>query len=188
MTSSPLDVFTQRFLTAAWWAVLIRGIAAILFGVLVFAWPGITLLSLIIVYGAYAIVDGVFALISAFRSRGQGSAVWSLVIVGLISLGAGAVALAWPGVTAIVLVLIIGWAAVFRGVFEIITAIRLRKTLPNEWLLILAGAISVLFGLALILAPGAGALALLWLIGAWAVVFGVALVVLSFRLKKLSRD
>ncbi|PZT98327.1 MAG: hypothetical protein DI624_07885 [Brevundimonas sp.] len=182
MSSSPLDILAHRFLNAAWWAVLIRGVAAVIFGVLVFAWPGISLLSLIIVYGAYAVVDGVFALVSAFQSKGSG--VWSLVLVGIVSVAAGLIALVWPGVTALILVLIIGWAAVFRGVFEIVAAIRLRKRLPNEWLLILAGVISILFGAVLIAAPGPGALALLWLIATWAVIFGVALIVLAFRLKK----
>ena len=93
----------------------------------------------------------------------------------------------WPGVTALVLVLIIGWSAIFRGLFEIVAAIRLRKTIPNEWMLILAGAVSIVFGVALLVAPGPGALALLWLIGAWAILFGAALVVLSLRLRKAAR-
>lgn len=183
--SSTLDVLTHRFLTSAWWAVLARGLAAVVFGVLVFVWPTLSLLTLILVYGAYAVVDGVFALIAAFKSSGSGR--WSLILIGLVALAAGGLALAWPGVTALVLVLIIGWSAIFRGLFEIVAAIRLRKTIPNEWMLILAGAISVLFGLALLVAPGAGALALLWLIGAWAILFGVALVVLSLRLRKAAR-
>lgn len=183
--TSPLDALTHRFLTAAWWAVLARGLLAIAFGVLIFVWPTISLLTLILVYGAYAVVDGIFALIAAFRSHGQGR--WSLILIGVVALAAGGVALAWPGVTALVLVLIIGWSAIFRGLFEIVAAIRLRKTIPNEWMLILAGAVSIVFGVALLVAPGPGALALLWLIGAWAIMFGAALVVLSLRLRKAAR-
>lgn len=181
---SSFDDLTRHFLSAAWWAMLLRGVAAIVFGVLTFAWPGISLLSLVVVYGVYALMDGVFALAAAFKS---GSGRGPLILTGVLGLAAGAVALAWPGVTALVLVLIIGWWSILRGVVEIVTAIRLRKTLANEWMLILAGAVSILFGLALVAAPGAGALALLWLIGAWAVVFGVLMVVLAFRLRTLHR-
>lgn len=176
------ESLTRPFMADAWWSVLIRGVATLLFGLLTLAWPGVTLLSLVILYGCFALLDGGVAL-GAALTGGKGSR-WMMALTGVIGIAAGAVALFWPGMTAVVLVLIIGWWSVFRGVFEIIAAIRLRREIPNEWMLILSGAVSILFGLAVLAAPGAGALALLWLIGGWAVVIGVLLVALSFKLRK----
>jgi uncharacterized membrane protein HdeD (DUF308 family) len=176
------ESLTRPFMADAWWSVLIRGVATLLFGLLTLAWPGVTLLSLVILYGCFALLDGGVAL-GAALTGGKGSR-WMMALTGVIGIAAGAVALFWPGMTAVVLVLIIGWCSVFRGVFEIIAAIRLRREIPNEWILILSGAVSILFGLAVLAAPGAGALALLWLIGGWAVVIGVLLVALSFKLRK----
>ncbi|MFN7112551.1 MAG: HdeD family acid-resistance protein [Brevundimonas sp.] len=176
------ESLTRPFMADAWWSVLIRGVATLLFGLLTLAWPDVTLLSLVILYGCFALLDGGVALGTALTG-GKGSR-WMMALTGVIGIAAGAVALFWPGMTAVVLVLIIGWWSVFRGVFEIIAAIRLRREIPNEWMLILSGAVSILFGLAVLAAPGAGALALLWLIGGWAVVIGVLLVALSFKLRR----
>lgn len=173
------------FLSRAWWLLLLRGLAAIAFGVLTFVWPQVTLLTLVILYGVYAILDGAFALLGAIRGGGLAPR-WWLAVVGLVGLAAGAVALALPDLTAVALVVIIGAAAIARGIFEIVGAIQLRKTIRNEWLLILSGAISVLFGLAVIVVPGAGALALVWLIGAWAIVAGVLTVALALKLRKIT--
>jgi uncharacterized membrane protein HdeD (DUF308 family) len=167
-----------------WWLVLLRGIAAIVFGVLAFAWPGMTLLTLIILYGAYALVDGVLSLAAAMADRGGAVPRWWLAVAGLLGIAAGLLTFFWPGVTALVLITFVGVWALVRGVFEIVDAIRLRKQIDNEWLLILAGILSVLFGLAVLVAPGAGALALVWLIGAYAIVFGILMVALSFRLRR----
>lgn len=172
-------------LSRIWWSVLLRGIAAIVFGVLAFVWPGISLLSLVVVYGVYAIVDGVFAL-GGGMAGGSAAPRWWLVMVGLISLAAGVVALLWPGVTAVVLVLVIGSWAIAHGVIEIIGAIALRKEIENEWWLILSGLLSVVFGIFVILAPGAGALTLLWLIAIYAIGFGLLQVVLALRLRRLA--
>jgi uncharacterized membrane protein HdeD (DUF308 family) len=171
-------------LAKGWWLMLLRGIAAIVFGVLAFAWPGVTLFTLVILYGAYALVDGIFSLIAAFSAGAKPAPTWWLVLVGLCGIAAGAVTFLWPGVTALVLVMFIGIWAVVHGVFEIIGAIRLRKEIDNEWMLILAGALSVVFGLFVLAMPGAGALGLIWVIGTYSIAFGVLLVVLSFRLKK----
>jgi len=166
-----------------WWAVLLRGLAAIVFGVLAFAWPGITIWSLIIVWGAYALVDGVFAIISAV-SGGTPAPRWWMAVVGVIGILAGIVAFANPGLTALTLLMLIAAWAIVSGIFEIVGAIRLRKEIDNEWLLILHGIVSVLFGLFLFYSPGAGALAMIWVIGAYAIVGGVLLCVLAFQLKK----
>ena len=167
-----------------WWLVLLRGIAGIVFGVLAFSWPGLTLLTLVLFYGAYALVDGIIALTAAFTGRARPLPTWWLIVVGLLGIATGLVSFLWPGITAIVLVLFIGAWAVAHGIFEIIGAIQLRHEIDNEWMLILAGVLSVIFGLAILAMPGAGALGLIWAIGAYSIVFGCLLVGLSLRLRK----
>ena len=166
-----------------WWLLLLRGIAAIVFGLLAFAWPGLTLLTLILFYGAFALVDGVLAIIAAITG-GSAAPRWWLAIVGLLGLAAGLLTFLMPGLTAVVLLLFIAGWAIATGVLQIIGAIKLRKEIDNEWLLILGGIVSVLFGVCMMLAPGAGALALVWVIGAYSVVMGVIFVALAFRLRK----
>jgi uncharacterized membrane protein HdeD (DUF308 family) len=166
-----------------WWLLLLRGLAAIVFGVLAFAWPGITVISLVIVYGAYALVDGLFSIYAAIRGEGQAPR-WWLAVVGVAGVLAGLISFAMPGVVALWLLFLIGAWAIVSGVFEIIGAIRLRKEIDNEWMLILHGVISVLFGVLLFAMPMTGALAMVWVIGAYAIAAGVIMCVLSFRLKK----
>src|SRR6267142_4348074 len=169
-------------LTKCWWLLLLRGIAAILFGILAFAWPGLTLVTLVLLYGAFALVDGVISLIAAFTGSAKPVPTWWLVVVGLLGIAAGIVTFAWPGITAILLVLFIGAWALVHGIFEIIGAIQLRKEIDNEWMLILSGVVSVLFGLIVLIAPGAGALALIWVIAAYSIVFGITFIALALRL------
>lgn len=181
MTDQTFSLF--NLLGRAWWLVLLRGLAAVVFGVLAFLWPHITLLTFVILYAVYAISDGIFALAAAVR--GGGGPRWWLILVGVIGLAAGALALIWPGITALLLIMVIGAASIVRGLFEIVGAIQLRKVIANEWLLVLSGAVSVLFGVAVMVAPQAGALALIWLIAIWAVVFGVLTVGFGLRLRRL---
>ena len=171
-------------LTKGWWVMLLRGLAAVAFGILAFAWPGLTLLTLIILFAVYALVDGLFALFSIF-SRDNGTPAWWLLLVGLLGIAAAAITYFWPGLTAIMLVMIIGAWALVHGIFEIAAAFNLRKELEDWWILALGGVISVIFGGLLLFNPGAGALALVWLIGIYAVVFGALLIILSFRLKSV---
>src|SRR5262244_2503920 len=171
-------------LAKCWWVLLLRGIAAILFGVLAFAWPGLTLVTLVLLYGAFALVDGVLSLIAAFSGSAKPVPTWWLIVVGLLGIGAGVVTFLWPGITAVLLVMFIGAWALVHGIFEIIGAIQLRKEIDNEWMLILSGVISVLFGLIVLIAPGAGALALIWVIAAYSIVFGISFIALSLRLRK----
>jgi uncharacterized membrane protein HdeD (DUF308 family) len=166
-----------------WWLVLLRGIAAIVFGVLAFMWPGLTLVTLVLLYGAFALTDGVFALIAAIKG-GSPMPRWWLALVGLAGIGAGILTFLWPGITALVLLIFIAAWAISIGVMEIYGAIRLRKEISGEWLLILNGAVSVLFGLALLWRPGTGALALIWVIGAYAIFLGIIYVAFAFKLKK----
>jgi uncharacterized membrane protein HdeD (DUF308 family) len=166
-----------------WGWVALRGVIAVLFGVFAFVAPGITLGALIIVWGAFAFVDGVLSLVAAFKVRDQGRPFWSLLIVGLLGIAAGVVTFFWPAMTALILLAFIGAWAFVMGIFQIGAAIRLRKEIEGEWLLALSGALSVLFGLFVLFQPGAGALALIWVIGAYAIVFGVLLIGLAFKLK-----
>jgi uncharacterized membrane protein HdeD (DUF308 family) len=166
-----------------WWLLLLRGIAAIIFGLLAFAWPGLTLLTLILFYGAFALVDGVLAIVAAITG-GAPAPRWWLAIVGLLGIAVGLLTFLMPGVSALVLLFFIAGWAIATGVLEIIGAIQLRKEIDNEWMLILSGVLSVLFGVCMMLAPGAGALALVWVIGIYSMVLGVMFVVLAFRLKK----
>lgn len=181
-----LEGLVKSALHRSWWLLLLRGIAAVAFGVLTFVWPQISLLTLIMVYGVYALIDGVLALIAAIRGGGMVPR-WWLALGGAVSILAAVVAFAWPGLTALVLVYLIGFWSILRGVLEIIGAIRLRNEIANEWTLGVAGALSVIFGLILVFMPGAGALGLLWLIAAWAVLFGLLLIWVAFKVRKLAK-
>lgn len=186
ITTTPGSPPFGNLLARVWWLPLLRGIVAILFAVASFAWPGITLLTLILFFAAYAIVDGVFSLATAIR----GSAVehrWWFAIAGVAGIAAGLAAFAWPRLTGMTLVVIIGGWSIIRGVVEIAAGVALRKYLQGEWLLIVGGTISVLFGVALIAFPGTGALALLWLIAFWAFLFGVLMIAWAFWLRRLTR-
>jgi uncharacterized membrane protein HdeD (DUF308 family) len=170
-----------------WKLLALRGLCAIIFGILAFVWPGVTLGVLVLLYGAYALIDGVLAIVAALSKRQEsGLPWWALLLEGLLGIAAGIVAFVWPGITALFLLfLIAGWAIV-TGVFEIIAAIRLRKEIEGELWLALSGALSIIFGLLLIVRPGAGALTVVWLIGAYAIFFGIFLLALAFRLKRFN--
>jgi uncharacterized membrane protein HdeD (DUF308 family) len=174
-----------RALAENWWLLLLRGVAAILFGILAFIWPGLTLFTLILLFAAYALVDGIFALWAAVAgTSGDMVPRWWLVVIGILGVAVAAVTFMWPGTTALVLLYFIAGWSIASGVFTIVGAIRLRKEMEGEWLLILSGAVSLLFGLLLFFQPGAGALALIWLIGGYAIVIGIILVVLALRLRQ----
>jgi uncharacterized membrane protein HdeD (DUF308 family) len=184
MATTTTTTTTAAELARNWWAVALRGALAVLFGLVALIWPGITLGALVLLFGAYALVDGIFAFVAAFRAADRRRQWWPFVLEGLVGVAAGVIAVVWPGLTAVALVYLIAAWAVVTGVFEIVAAVRLRRAITNEWLLGLGGALSVLVGLALLVFPGAGALALVWLIGAYALAFGVLLIALGFRLRK----
>lgn len=169
-----------------WWLVVLRGVIAVLFGVLAWVWPGITLLALVIMWGIYSIADGVLSFVTAFRWRDSGKPLWPLIVIGIAGIAAGVVAFAWPQITALVLLMFIAAWAIVMGIFQIVTAIRIRKEIDNEWLLGLSGLVSVIFGVLMIASPGAGAVAVIWIIGLYAVFFGVLLIALGFKLKGLA--
>lgn len=188
--SSPAQWRTPllRGLAENWWLLLLRGVAAIVFGVLAFIWPGVTLAVLVLFYGAFALVDGAFALAAAIMGKGGMGPRWWLAIVGLLGVAAGVLTFLWPGITALVLLVFIAAWSIMSGIFQIIGAIQLRREIDNEWLLVVAGLMSVVFGILLLVWPATGLLALVWLIGTYAVLYGALLVGLALRLRKHRAD
>ena len=170
-----------HLLARYWWALALRGLFAVLFGLLTFFIPGITVLALVLLFGVYALLDGIFDIVSAFRSSSHH---WALVVEGIVGIIVGILTLMWPGITGMVLLYLIAFWAIFTGVLEIVAGIRLRAAIAKEILLILMGVLSLLFGLLIIVFPGAGALAVAFWIGAYAVIFGIMLIALAFRLRR----
>jgi uncharacterized membrane protein HdeD (DUF308 family) len=169
-----------RTLAAHWWVLLLRGLIAILFGIMAFAWPGVTLAALVLLWGAYALVDGIFEVIAGVRGKW-----WGLVLLGILGIAAGVLTFMWPGITAIALLWVIAVWAIVIGIMQISAAIRLRKEVEGEWLWILTGILTVILGVLLIARPGAGALSVLWLIGWFAIAWGILLCILAFKVKKM---
>lgn len=172
----------RTLLSNSWWMLLVRGLAALIFGILALAWPGVTLLVVMALFAAYALVSGAGELIGALQNRKE-PGWWLVLLLGLVSMAAGVIAIVYPGLTALVLAIVIGVNAIFSGVLEVTMAIRLHKEIRNEWLLALAGILSILFGAFVLVSPGAGVLALLWLIAVYAIATGVLFIVLAFRVR-----
>ena len=170
----------------SWWLLLLRGVVAIAFGVLTWIQPAISLGTLVLLFGAYSMADGIFATWTAIAGRSGHGYWWVLLLEGLLGIAVGILTFAAPGITALALLFYIAIWAIATGVLEIVAAVRLRKELKDEWMLILAGLASVVFGFLLAMNPGAGALAVLWLIAGYAVVFGVLLLVLAFKTRRVS--
>jgi uncharacterized membrane protein HdeD (DUF308 family) len=166
-----------------WWVFAVRGLVAIVFGILAIAWPLLTLQTLILLFGAYALADGVFSVVAGIAAHERNERWWMMVLEGIAGILIGFMAFLWPGITALVLLYFIAAWAVITGVLEIVAAIRLRRMIENEWLMIIAGAASIVFGLILFVFPGAGALSLVWLIGVYSLAFGILLLVFAWRLR-----
>jgi len=169
-----------------WWSLVIRGLVGICVGVIAFVWPGITLAALVLLFGAYALIDGVVSLAGAVKAARAHERWLVLVLEGIAGIVSAAITVLWPGVTAFALIWIIAAWALATGLFEIAAAIRLRKHIAGEWLLALSGVVSILFGFLMIVFPLAGALAIAYMVGTYAFVFGVLLVALGFRLRNWS--
>ncbi len=178
-----LDVICRR-----WWVMLLRGLAAIAIGVCAMAWPGITLMALVWLFGAFSIMDGVFGVMLGIRGESDGTVWWTMVFLGLLALAAGVIAFSWPGLTLLVLATIIAVSAIVRGVFEIYAAIRLRHEIDDEWILGLSGLMSIIFGALIMWRPGAGLVAIALLIGAYMTALGIFAVALSLRLRKMGQS
>jgi len=176
----------EHSLARNWWVLLLRGVLAILFGIMVLIWPMLAWIVIVASFAVYALFDGVFAIAAAFGSRGGGHW-WALMLEGVIGISAGVLTFFWPQITGLALLWFIAFWAIATGVLEIVAAFRLRREVAGEWFLALSGVLSVLFGLALIFLPAAGAVALAWLIAAYSLIFGVLMVALAFRLRAWAR-
>jgi uncharacterized membrane protein HdeD (DUF308 family) len=167
-----------------WWIIALQGVATIVFGVLALVWPGITLLALVFLFGAFALIDGLLALLHGIRRGGDGGRPdWWRIARGIVGIAAGVVAFAMPGITAYGLLILIAAWAIVSGTIELVAAYQLRDVIRREWLLALDGAVAIIFGIALVVFPSAGALAVVWLIGAFAIVSGVILLARAFRMR-----
>lgn len=179
------DPFRSLF-KQIWWVVLLRGIFAVIFGIIALAWPAITVWALVVVFAAYAIVDGVVLAVQSVRDKVDGWGWW--LAMGVVSVLAGLVALFWPGATAVVLLYIIAFYAILFGITGIVGGIRFRKVPDSGWAWsVIAGVLAVLFGIVLLLFPGEGILGLIVLLGIYAILFGVLLVILAFQVRSVAK-
>jgi uncharacterized membrane protein HdeD (DUF308 family) len=178
----------NELFSKSWRSLALRGVISLVFGILAALWPGITLLWLLIMFAAYALIQGVVSAVAAFQSRKIHHDWWLMLLWGVVGIGAGVIAFMLPDLTAVVLVLVIGATALASGIVDIAMAIRLRKTIHGEGFLILNGIISIAFGAFVFFFPGAGALALVWMIAMYAIVSGLLLLALAWRAKKWGSD
>jgi uncharacterized membrane protein HdeD (DUF308 family) len=167
-----------------WWALLIRGIAAVILGVFAFASPGAFIVAIVIVFGAYALVDGVFAVIAAIRAARSHERWWPFLLEGIVGIVIAAITYFEPHVTATALYFTIAAWAFLTGILEIAGGIALRKHIANELWLILGGVCSLLFCALMLWQPATGAVAIVWVIGWYALLFGGSMIALSLRLRK----
>jgi uncharacterized membrane protein HdeD (DUF308 family) len=177
-----------KLIGQTWWMFFWRGVVALLFGVLALALPDLTLLWLVALFAAYALIGGGIAVAGAVRYRKVDDQWWLALILGLVSLAAGVIAIIHPALTALVLVLLMGANAIVTGIFDVALAIRLRKEIRGEWVLVLAGVVSIAFGVLVFLFPGAGALAMVWLISVYAMLLGILLLIAAWAARKATRD
>ncbi len=173
-----------RILAQNWWAVALRGAFAILFGILTLLLPGITIATLVIFFAAYMLVDGVFAIVAAIKAARQNERWGYFVLEGIVDIIAGVVALLWPAITVLVFVYLIAFWSIVSGILMVMAAFKLTGE-HGRWWMVLAGALSVIFGIVLAIMPGAGAVALTIWLGAYALVFGVFLLIAAFKLKRM---
>ncbi len=166
-----------------WWTLLLRGIIAVLFGIAAFVWPGITIVFLISLFGAYALLDGIISVVIGIAQYGGNERWWGILLQGICGIAVGLMTFLWPQVTGLILLYFIAGWAILTGLFQIMAAIRLRKVIFGEWLLGLSGVISLLFGITLFIYPAAGALAVIWMIGIFAILNGLLLIFLSLRIR-----
>jgi uncharacterized membrane protein HdeD (DUF308 family) len=178
-----LDILERK-----WWTFAVRGVVAVIFGLLALIWPAQTLVSLVLFFGAYAFLDGVFAIVTGIASIGHYDRWWAVLLEGIVGVAIGLLTFLRPNITALGLVYSIGAWAFITGIFEIVAAIELRRVITDEWMMILSGLLSILFSVVLFVFPGAAGLSLVWLIGIYAIVFGISIIVLAFRLRGLQRQ
>lgn len=165
--------------------LLIRGVVGVVIGIVSFVWPGITIAGLVVIFGVYAVVDGVTNLVLGLTNRRAHRRAWVHALQGLVGIAAGVMTFLWPGVTALVLVFFIGGWAIATGAIQVAAAIRLRKEIRGEWLLALSGLLSIAFGILVFAFPLAGAVAISWMLGTYAMIGGMILIVLGVKLRSM---
>lgn len=175
--------FAQLFRN--WWHFAVRGGLAILFGIGALIWPQTTTLALVLMFGAFAMTDGIFAVATGIASRGHFERWWAILLEGLTGIVTGLLTFFWPNITALVLLYFIAAWAVITGIFEIVAAIQLRHVISGEWAMILSGLLSVVFGILLFVFPAAGTVSVVWLIGIYAIAAGIISMIFAFRLRGL---
>ena len=178
----------KNMMTTQWWVLLLRGILAVLFGIIAISYANFTALAIFIWFVFYAIADGIFHVYMSYMHKDDNDKWWLGFLGGVFSILVGIAAFTWPQLTAILLLMFIGAKAVFEGIIMVVTAIQLRKEVKGEWLLILGGAIAIIFGLYMFLNPVIGGLALLWIVGIYAIVVGLVLIVQAFRMRGLNKS
>jgi uncharacterized membrane protein HdeD (DUF308 family) len=176
-----------RTMCGRWWVLMLRGLCAIVLGIMAIVWPGITLLTLVLVFAAFTLIDGAAAVVLGFKGEEDGTVWWTLVVMGVLAIAAGIITFFYPQITIAVLLAIIAASAIVRGVFELIAAIRLRKEIDDEWILAISGIASIIFGGLILYRPDVGLVAIVLLIGAYMLAIGVLAVALSLRLRKLQQ-
>jgi uncharacterized membrane protein HdeD (DUF308 family) len=175
-------------ITHNWWMFAVRGVVAVIFGVVALMRPGQTLQALVLVFGAFALVDGIFAMVAGIASYRYFERWWAVLLEGVVGVVIGLLTFFWPNITALVLLYFIAAWALITGIFEIVAAIQLRRVITGEWMLILGGLLSIIFGILLFVFPGAGAVSVIWLLGIYAIVFGVSELIFAFRLRGLRNE
>lgn len=191
-TSTPFGSFNRAeamsaLLAQNWWAVALRGVFAIIFGLIALLVPGATILSLVLFFAAYMLVDGVFSIVAAVRAASHHQRWGLLVLEGIVDILVGVIALAWPGLTVVFFITLMAVWSLITGVLEIVAAFKLNPDFGRGWL-IFSGIVSLLFGIALLVAPMLGAVVLTWWLGAYALVFGITLLALAFKLRSHKDD
>lgn len=183
-----MDTNVKSVAKAVWWLVLLRGVFMVIFGIIALVSPGIALLTLVWLFGFYAILDGIAAIMIGIRARGEPHWVW-VIVQGVVSVLAGVIALIWPGVTALVLLFVVAFWAIMLGISEIGGAFASRKRGSNAWgWTLAAGILNVVFGVLLLIWPASGILTLVWLVGIFTLAGGLALLLLAFRVRSATKS
>lgn len=178
----------KSLLCLSWRYLIIRGLAALAFGLAAMAWPGLTLALLILMFGAFVLLDGLLALVSGFQHKDLDPQWWVIALQGLTGVVIGIMTFAWPAATGMVILLLIAAWALLTGTLQVVTALRLRQEIQGEWFYVLSGAVSIIFGLLLVARPGAGAMAVITVIGFFAILAGILQLTLGFKLRGLAGE
>jgi uncharacterized membrane protein HdeD (DUF308 family) len=176
-----------KLLSRFWWMIMIRGVLAVAFGIILFAWPGVSLASLMLIFGIFALADGFGNVVNAIGGRREHENWWVLLVAGLAGMALGVLTLANPGGTALVILFYIAIWVIATGLLQIVTAIRLRKEIEGEFWMMLGGLVSVAVGIALVARPVEGVLAIIWLIAAYAIVFGALQIMLALKARGFAK-